>query len=420
MWPFRLLLSRNPLIAAVVPLALVALAALTYAYYIAHSGTSEPRVPSLTSAKKTPTPTLSPIRTPSPAPAVTHITTPIPTPDPGFNFGIATGGGLSDLGTSDLNARFKDMRALGVRWVRFDVDWSQIQPSSSSAYSWAGYDRVASALQANGLNGLGIITYTPAWARMAECSGSDKCSPSDPNAYANFAGTVAARYAPKGIHTWEIWNEPNSADFWLPEANTSAYTQILKLSYAAIKHIDPRSTVLTGGTASNGTGHGNLLPADFIAGIYANGGRGYFDAVADHPYSRPFLPSFNWYWNAWQQMANTQPNIRSIMVANGDGAKKIWITEYGTPTGGPGGLATNGLLFSERDDDHVTEALQAKTVTTAVAMYRAYSWAGPFFWYSYKDNGTSPNDTENFYGLVRADGTHKPAYAAYKSAIANP
>ena len=366
-----------------------------------------------------PNPTLAPTPSTTPGPIIA-APKPVQAADQGLNFGIAAGGGLSSIGTTDLNVRFKDMRNLGIRWVRFDVDWSEIQPDSSNAYNWAGYDRVVAALQANGLSGLGIITYTPAWARSSECTTSNKCSPSNPAVFAKFAGIVAARYAPKGIHTWEIWNEPNITDFWLPSANTAAYTQMLKLSYRNIKLTDAHSTVLTGGTASTGTGKGSLSPADFVAGIYANGGYGYFDAVANHPYSRPFLPSFDWYWNAWQQMANTKPNIRSIMVANGDAAKKIWITEYGTPTGGPGGLATNGLILSERNDDHVTEALQSRTVTTAIAMYRTYSWAGPFFWYSYKDNGTSQDDAENFYGLIRANGTHKPAYGAYQSAIAKP
>jgi len=252
------------------------------------------------------------------------------------------------------------LKELGVRWVRFDFDWSKIQPNSATSYNWAGYDKVADALRANGINGLGIIDYTPAWARRDDCSSSDKCEPKNLTDFANFAGSVAARYGPKGMHTWEIWNEPNSAEFWLPTPNTADYTQMLKQSYLAIKHADIESTVLTGGTSSAGTGNNNFAASDFLAGIYTNGGRGYFDAVADHPYSRPFLPAFNWYRNAWQQMANTQPSIRSVMIANGDTNKKIWITEYGAATNGPGVAASNGLYFDEQNADHVTEALQAR------------------------------------------------------------
>jgi hypothetical protein len=311
------------------------------------------------------------------------------------------------------------MRAIGVKWVRFDVDWSKIQPDSATSYDWTDYDRIVQALQANGLHGLGIIDFTPTWAQSTACAGSNRCEPADPAQYAAFAKTVAARYSPDGMHTWEIWNEPNITDFWLPQADTSEYTQMLKLSYQGIKNADPASTVLVGGLASCGTGAGNLSPTDFLSGIYASGGKGSFDAVADHPYAIPFLPSFGWYWNYWQQMAITSPSLRSVMVANGDGAKKIWITEYGTPTGGPGGEASNGMTMAEQYDDHVTESLQAETVTQAVQLYKSYPWAGAFFWYSYEDNGTDESDAENFYGLLRADGSRKPAYYAFQTAISN-
>ena len=69
-----------------------------------------------------------------------------------------------------------------------------------------------------------------------------------------------------------------------------------------------------------------------------------------HPYSTPFLPCaptapicvFNPHTsrrdrygmkNGWDRMLNA----RRIMVAHGDSAKKIWITEFGGPTNGPRG-----------------------------------------------------------------------------------
>ena len=69
--------------------------------------------------------------------------------------------------------------------------------------------------------------------------------------------------------------------------------------------------------------------------------------------------------------------------------------------------------------NHVTEALQNLILTNAVTSYRSFgSWAGPMFWYSYKDLGTSPSTAENFFGLIRADGSTKPAYATFKNLLA--
>lgn len=106
------------------------------------------------------------------------------------------------------------------------------------------------------------------------------------------------------------------------------------------------------------------------------------------------------------------------MIAHNDAASKVWITEYGAPTNGPGTEATPGNYQIGSSPDHVNELLQAQMATEAVATIRNYSWAGPLFWYGYRDIGTDASNTENFYGLLRNDGSHKPAYAALQTAIA--
>ncbi|HUD11231.1 MAG TPA: hypothetical protein VMS08_02370, partial [Candidatus Saccharimonadia bacterium] len=111
------------------------------------------RVPATLAAVQVSSPTTSPSPTPTESPSSEPTPTSLPTPQPkpkptdsttgaNLNFGIAAGGGLADIGTADLDTRFQDMRAIGVKWVRFDVDWSSIQPESSTAYDWSDYDRI--------------------------------------------------------------------------------------------------------------------------------------------------------------------------------------------------------------------------------------------------------------------------------------
>ena len=118
--------------------------------------------------------------------------------------------------------------------------------------------------------------------------------------------------------------------------------------------------------------------------------------------ARPAAPGEAQGWSAWYQMYGTSPSLRSVMVANGDGAKKIWATEFGAPTNGPGG--------------YVSEATQAQYVTQAYAAFRSYDWAGPLMWYSHRDAGTTTDTRENFFGLLRYDFSPKPAYTAYQTA----
>jgi hypothetical protein len=299
------------------------------------------------------------------------------------------------------------MVKLGIMWVRFDIEWGNVQYSSSSTAqsTWASYDTLVKALAAHHLYGLGIITYTPAWARAPGCNGGVECPPADPTTFATFAAEVAARYKNDGMHYWEIWNEPNSFNFWATKANCAAYTNLLKVTYPVIKRADPNAIVVTGGLAPESTDNVNISPTDFLTCVYKNGGKKYFDAVGDHPYVFPASPA-NDTSGAWAQMSLTNPNLRSIMTANGDGSKKIWLTEFGVPTNGP-----NSYWY-------VSESAQAQMAATAMRLYKSYDWVGPIFWYSFRDSGTSTATNENFFGLTRFDGSIKPAYTTIKNMIA--
>jgi hypothetical protein len=224
---------------------------------------------------------------------------------------------------------------------------------------------------------------------------------------------VVQRFAAAGVHDWEIWNEQNMKSSWLPSADPVAYTKLLESAYPAIHAADSRAVVIAGGLAPSATGDGNMAPITFLSDMYASGARAYFDAVAVHPYSFPVLPSYYVSWNAWSQMTATSPSIRSVMTSNGDGQKKIWMTEFGAPTGGPGNnSATDNYIVG--NPDHVSESIQSAILTQAVALQSQDLWAGPIFLYTYKDNGSHSASNENFFGLLRADGTKKPAYDAVR------
>lgn len=310
--------------------------------------------------------------------------------------GISAGGGMPSLSASDLDRYLNDYQALGVDWIRFDFDWSDIQSSGPSSYNWSPYDAVVNAAYARGIKVLGVIGYCPTWALPSGCSDVYHCPPLNVADYAAFAASVASRYSGMGVHTWEIWNEPNGGTF-----SIAAYTALIKASYTAIKQVDGCAFVLTGGTQPAATSGSSYSPPDFLTGIYANGGKGYFDAVAHHPYcySSGFVFPFYADWSAWSQMQDTYTNMRSVMAQNSDQTKKIWATEFGSPSGG--------------GSNAISEADQSSLVKNAYNLFRSYSWSGPLFWYSYKDRCSTTTNTECYFGLVRADYSHKPAYKTY-------
>jgi len=94
--------------------------------------------------------------------------------------------------------------------------------------------------------------------------------------------------------------------------------------------------------------------------------------------------------------------VYNTMVANGDSAKRIWLTEFGWST-------TTGAYG-------VTEATQADYLTKALDTLRtSYPYVQTAFWYNFRNTywlADAPADYEANLGLLRVDFTPKPAYAA--------
>ena len=90
--------------------------------------------------------------------------------------------------------------------------------------------------------------------------------------------------------------------------------------------------------------------------------------------------------------------VRSIMVQNGDSSRPIWVTEFGTPTNGPGG---------------VTERQQAAILQNGFQLWKTYPWGGIICWFDYQDKGTDTSTHKDFFGIVNRSGARKPSYVSY-------
>ena len=102
------------------------------------------------------------------------------------------------------------------------------------------------------------------------------------------------------------------------------------------------------------------------------------------------------------------------MVQNGDGAKKIWGTEAGAPTG-----ANVGACTPSNPGRSVTEATQAQYVADYFkGWYQDFgSFTGPLIWFQIRDNGTDPHDCDDHLGLLRRDFSPKPAYRTFQRLV---
>lgn len=309
--------------------------------------------------------------------------------------GFSPGGALP---TSQADRSVDDdlagMRAAGAGWIRIDFNWSVLEPSPG-ALRWGHLDAVVAAARCHGLRVLALPAYTPRWARAAGTD--DKFPPTDPETYARFVGAAATHFGDR-VPAWELWNEPNLAQFWSPRPDPAAYGRLVRAAATRLRAVRPAAIILSGGLApADGSG------LSYLTAVIDGGGLGPVDGVAIHPYSYPKSPGEA--GSAFSRLAD----VRALLVQRGLGGLQVWATEMGAPTG--------------RSQIAVTDGRQAVSVAEALRQWSSppwRSWTGALLWYSWRDAGTDPADAEQNFGLVRHDGTPKPALGAFRRAVTGP
>jgi polysaccharide biosynthesis protein PslG len=319
---------------------------------------------------------------------------------------IVTGYASHNLAPSEL----RDVKIAGGSFVRTDFTMSSVQPTSSQSFNWGALDAKVAAATEQGLQVLGILDYSPQWNAYSGCivGSPNQCAPADPTAFANFAAAAAAHFPQ--VTYWEIWNEPNLKQFWSPSPNATDYVNMLNSAYAAIKAVAPNDVVIAGALSRAKDIPGvEIAPITFVTSMYAH--RAQFDILSLHPYTYPFSPDTANGDNGWLDVET----VRATMVANGDSAKKIWITELGVPTCGPGkASAVDAQPFT--DNDYMTEAAQQIILSQVMTDIKSLSYIGAFFVYEIRDdNSNDPSTRENCFGIFRSDDRPKPALSAFGS-----
>jgi GH35 family endo-1,4-beta-xylanase len=285
----------------------------------------------------------------------------------------------------------------GVRSVRIDIGWNSLQPARRRFSDWhvGVADRCVNLARARGMEVLGTLLWTPAWAN----GGRSRSVP--PSRRADFAWFArwAARHFRGRVSAWEVWNEPNDRVFWRSSARH--YVRLLRAAYPAIKAGDPNALVVFGGIMQNDN--------RFLARAYAAGAQGAFDVMATHPYQGNAPPEAADDGNDWWLLAHV-PAIRKVMTRYGDGGLPIWFTELGWST------HTNypGLQFWQLG---VTPQEQAAYLTRAMPLIEArYPYVEKVIWY--KDAARPGEDElQGGYGLLDADLAPRPVYWALKALL---
>jgi hypothetical protein len=282
------------------------------------------------------------------------------------------------------------------------------------------WDELIGAYNANGINVLLSIPKAPAWARPPDDDKSIEGPPADPVKYAEFVGRVADRYRGK-VQAIEVWNEQN---LWYEAGgrgriNAANYVQLLQAAYTGIKSVNQDMIVVSGAlTPAGNVGDLAVDDIDYLNQMYANGAKGFFDALGAHPsgYNCPALA--DWQTVTAQEAAadpghgtfsnrhhswcfrGTMEGYRNVMVANGDGSKAIVPTEFRWAVSG------NPQAGYEYARDNTLEE-QAKWITEAYQWAKQQGWVGPMFLWNLDYGVTAPGSELANFGILNT-----PAYNA--------
>ena len=313
---------------------------------------------------------------------------------------------LYGMSQADIVATFDQMQSLGVNTVRVLVPWGDVYKvppgdpwEAVFPPDWSKVDFIVNLAETRNMSVLGVVNATPYWGGQngSGCLACFGAAP-DPAKFAAFAGEVAARYGAK-VSAYEVWNEPNYVLAWAPQIDPVAYTELLKQAYTAIKAANPAATVVAGVLSAVTSFMGITMDArTFVETMYANGAKGFFDALSIHPYQYTtefsegeYDPNVNPHepWKADSPLEQVIA-IRQMMIDNGDEALRIWATEYGLPTGGP---------------NAVTPEQQAQFIEDFLTAWAELDYAGPSFIYTTRDRIEGVVTEDGSFGLYYFDLT---------------
>lgn len=301
---------------------------------------------------------------------------------------------------------------LGVGWDRIIFEWRYLQPNSPADWDTSHIpDEWLQTAKAANREVVGLIKNAPNWATGSKLLGApplglDKPITDSENTFAAFVTKLVRYYGTRwNIHHWIIYNEPDirpeDTDQFEFAGDETDYYHVLKVAYKAAHAADPQAVIhLAGTTWWQDVQHNRPLYLERLLRVAlkdpeARANKLFFDVMTVHVYS--------WTRIVWDMSYQ----LRSVMTALGV-SKPIWIDETNARITADGDwkLPDAGIPISlEQQASFIVQAsaLALGLGADRIGVYRLY-------------DDVPPGDAE-LWGLVRHDGTHRPAYEAMRTVI---
>ena len=276
----------------------------------------------------------------------------------------------------------------GAKSLRTPFYWSEVEAVCGQYKIPSATSALVSNELALGITPQALLFYNNA----CYDGGSYPQSSAGIQAYADYAAYVAAQ-APQAQY-FEIYNEwTNFADRSGLSNAQQSYMDLLEVAGPAVKTARSSAIVLADEAV---LGDKSPEPMQKLA---AAGAFAWFDGLVLHPYVYQGYPQGT---SPEAFRAYLQEIENKVAMAAGKSVD-IYVTEAGWPVGGIGGK--------------VTEDLQASYSSRMYILARTLPFLKMLELYEYRDSCTDASSPECHFGLLRADGSVRPAGYAYRDTL---
>lgn len=209
------------------------------------------------------------------------------------------------IGT-DVVAELKAIKAAGFDTIRQDLFWNITNPKPG-VYDFSKYDLIAETCEELGLKVLWVLCFGNNYLMGTP---DDKTPPrifSERYRWGQWLELVHARFAKRSsFYGYEIWNEPNHAQFWKPKPDVQDYIELCLIAEACI----PWAPLYVGALSNTATGE---LDYEWIKAL------------------APFVQKYGWKLSLHPYKVNVDEllKVQDILAPGQDVEPRFSVTENG-------------------------------------------------------------------------------------------
>ena len=292
---------------------------------------------------------------------------------------------------------------LGAAWTRVRFHWAEVQAGGPGTWTSSVSEAQINGEIGAGRTVVGLLIGVPDWAWDGGLPAGLWLPYNDPNnTWANFVREAVSRYNGR-INHWIIWNEPDIGDPNAPgytwPGSVEDFFQLQRVAYLVAKETNPNAVIhLPAFTHFWDPNYIYNFLDVIVADPAAADNNYYFDVVTAHLYFQP------------DSIYSLIQQFYGAVGSRGIPWKPLWLVETNAPPIDDPAWPVSNYTFK------VTQQEQAAFIPQALASALA---AGAQRIAIYKLQDTPGDEAANPepFGLLRMDGSRRPAFNSYQVAI---